>query len=123
MGAQCIRRPLKPTASIRDYADKNSCLMFGPDTPNTNPYNPSSIPDVLDIMTTKDLPCLLHLTWCSAMSSDHFPVIIDNACHSSFQHSPDRPDLRRTDWANFQTHLEAEILFKPELYDEMAINT
>jgi hypothetical protein len=33
---------------LRDYADGNSCLIFGPDTPSTNPYNPSVTPDVLD---------------------------------------------------------------------------
>jgi hypothetical protein len=25
----------------RVYADENPCLIFGPDTPTTNPYNPS----------------------------------------------------------------------------------
>jgi len=40
---------------LRDYADENSCLIFGPDTPTTNPYNPSATPDVLDIAVTKDL--------------------------------------------------------------------
>jgi hypothetical protein len=29
---------------LRDYADENSCLIFGPDTPTTNPYNPSATP-------------------------------------------------------------------------------
>jgi hypothetical protein len=41
---------------LRDYADGNSCLIFGPDTPTTNPYNPSATPDVLDIAVTKNLP-------------------------------------------------------------------
>jgi len=27
---------------LRDYADEKSCLIFGPDTPTTNPYNPSA---------------------------------------------------------------------------------
>jgi hypothetical protein len=26
----------------RDYADENSCLISGPDTPTTNPYNSST---------------------------------------------------------------------------------
>ena len=26
---------------LRDYADSNSCLIFGPEFPTTNPYNPS----------------------------------------------------------------------------------
>jgi len=34
---------------LRDYADENSCLIFGPDAPNTNPYRSNATPDVLDI--------------------------------------------------------------------------
>ena len=56
---------------FRDYADENSCLIFGPDTPTTNPYNPSATPDVLDIAVTKDVPFQVYLTSCSALSSDH----------------------------------------------------
>ena len=37
---------------------------------------------------------------------------------STFQHPPDRPDFRRTDWTNFQTHLEDKIPFDPELQTE-----
>jgi len=40
---------------LRDYADENSCLIFGPDTPTTNTYNPLVTPDVLEIVTTKNL--------------------------------------------------------------------
>ena len=40
-------------SELRDYADENSCLIFGPDTPTTNLYNPSATPDVLDIAVTK----------------------------------------------------------------------
>ena len=29
---------------IRDYADENPCLIFGPGTPTTKPYNPSATP-------------------------------------------------------------------------------
>jgi hypothetical protein len=43
-------------------------------------------------------------------------------CRSSFQNPPDRPDFRRTDWANFQTHLEDQIPFNPELHNEMDID-
>jgi hypothetical protein len=108
---------------LRDYADGNSYLIFGPDTPTTNPYNPSSTPDVLDIAVTKDLPFPVYLTSCSALSSDHLPVLIDTACHSSFHQLPDRPNFRRTDWANFQTHLEDQMPFDPELHNGMAIDT
>ena len=41
---------------LRDYADGNSCLIFGPDSPNTNPYNTSATPYVLDNVITVDLP-------------------------------------------------------------------
>jgi hypothetical protein len=101
---------------LRDYADKNSCLIFGPDNATTNPYNPSATPNVLDILITNDLSSPVYLTSCSALSSDHLPVLIDTTCRSSFQHPPDRPDFRRTLWANFQTHLEDQIPFNPELY-------
>ena len=86
---------------LRDYADENSCLIFGPDTPTTNKYNPSATPDVLDIAVTKDIPFPLYLTSCSALSLDHLPVLIDTACHSFFHHTPVRTNFRRTDWANF----------------------
>jgi endonuclease/exonuclease/phosphatase family metal-dependent hydrolase len=82
---------------LRDYVDENSCLIFGPGSPTTNPYNSSAIPNVLDIVIVKELPFPVYLTSCSALSSDHLPVLIDTVCRSSFQHPPDRPDFRRTD--------------------------
>ena len=122
---QCQTRGLELAAEhviLRDYADKNSCLIFGPDTPTTNPYNPSATPDVLDIMKTKRLTSLMYLTVCSALSSDHLPVLIDTMCCSSFKHPPDRPDFRHTEWANFQTHLEDQIPLNLELHNGMAID-
>jgi len=108
---------------LRDYADENSCLIFGPDFPTTNPYNPSATPDDLDMVITKNLASPVYLTSCSALSSYHLPVLIDTTCRSSFQHPPDRPDCRRTDWVNFQTHLEDQIPFHPELHNGIAIDT
>ena len=102
---------------IRDYADENSCLIFGPDTPTTNPYSPSATPDVLDIAMTKDLPFPVYLTSCSALSSDHLPVLIDTACRSSFHQSPDRPNFRRTDLANFRP--KWKIIFRSIWYYTM----
>jgi hypothetical protein len=52
---------------LRDCADGNSCLIFGPDTPITNPYNPSVTPDGLDIVLTQNLSFLVYLTSCSAL--------------------------------------------------------
>jgi len=98
-------------------------LICGPDSPTTNPYNPSATPDVLDIVITKKLSFPVYLTSCSALSLDHLLVLIDTVCRSSFHHPPDHPDFRRTDWANFQTHLEDLIPFDLELHNEMAIDT
>jgi len=82
---------------LREYADGTSCLIFGPGSPTTNPYNPLVTPDVLDIVITKNLSFAVYLTSCSALSSDHLPVLIDTSCSSSFHNPPDRPDFRRTD--------------------------
>ena len=92
-------------------------------SPNHNPFETSATPDVLNIVITKKLSTLVYLTSWSALSSDHLPVLIDTTCHSSFHHPPNRCDFRRTDWANFQTHLEDQIPFDPELNNEMAIDT
>jgi hypothetical protein len=108
---------------LRDYADENSCLSFGPVSPTIIPYNPSATPDVLDIIITRHLPFSVHLTSCSALSSDNLPVLIDTVSRSSFQYPRVRPDYRRTDWANFKAHLEAEILFSTQLHNDMAIDT
>jgi hypothetical protein len=108
---------------LRDYADGNSCLICGPASPTTIPYNPLATPDVLDIVITKNRIFPVYLTSCSVLSSDHLPVLIDATCRSSFQHPRDRPDFRRTDWYNLQTHLEDQIPFDPELHDGMAIDT
>ena len=108
---------------LRDYADGNSCLIFGPDFPTTNPFNPLVNTDVLNIVITKNLSFPVHLISCSALSSDHLQVIIDTSCRSSFHNLPDRPDFRRTDWASFQTQLEELIPFDSELPNEMAIDT
>jgi hypothetical protein len=35
---------------LRDYDDRNACLIFGPDSPTTVPYQQNTNPDVLDIV-------------------------------------------------------------------------
>jgi hypothetical protein len=35
---------------LHDYADRNSCLIYGPDSPTTAPYTHNATPDVLDIV-------------------------------------------------------------------------
>ena len=71
----------------------------------------------------KDFRFPVYRTSCSALSSDHLLVLTDSTCRSSFQHTPNRPDFRRTDWANIQVHLEDQIPFDPELHNGMAIDT
>jgi hypothetical protein len=46
---------------LRDYAYRNSGLIYGPDSPTTAPYTHNATPDVLDTAVVKDfvLPLLL----------------------------------------------------------------
>jgi hypothetical protein len=108
---------------LLDYADKNSCWIFGMDNPITNTYNTLATPDILDIVIIKSLNSPVYCTLCSALSSYHFPVLIKTTCRSYFQHPPDRPDFRSSEWANFQTHLEDQIPFELELHNWMTIQT
>jgi hypothetical protein len=108
---------------LGDYARRNSCLIYGPDSPTTLPYNSSATPDVLHIVITKDLTFPVYLTACSALSSDHLPVLIDTTCRSSFRNLPARSDYRRTDWVKFQASLEERLPSTPLLPNEVEINT
>jgi len=67
--------------------------------------DPSNLPPA-EIVITKYLSFPVYLASCSALSSEHLPVLINTACRSSAHLPPDRPDFRRTAWANFATHLE-----------------
>ena len=102
---------------LRDYANKNSCLIYGLKTPTTIPYNPSATPDVLDNVIKKDLVTPVYLTTCSATG---LGSLIDMQYRSSFLSPPDRPDLRRTEWSKFQACLEAGLLNNPDLLNEAA---
>ena len=106
-----------------NYSDENSCLIFEPVIPNTNPYNPSSTPDYFDIVIARDLPFLVYLTSYSPLSLDQLPVLIDTTFRSFFQYPRDRHDFRRTDWINFQTHMEDDIPFDLELHNGVSIDT
>jgi hypothetical protein len=39
---------------LRDYFIRNTCLIYGPDSPITAPYTHNATPDVLDIVVVKD---------------------------------------------------------------------
>jgi hypothetical protein len=69
---------------LHDYDSGNSYLIYGPNSPTTLPYNCSATPYVLDIVITKDLTFPVYLTACSALSSDHLPVLIDQRADHPF---------------------------------------
>jgi hypothetical protein len=87
---------------LRNYTDRNSCLIYGPDTPSTACYTHNATPDFFDIVVAKDFVLPVHLTVCTALSSDHLPILIDTSCRSSFHNLPNGPDFTRMDWAAFQ---------------------
>ena len=62
------RLTTRPGKLLRNYADVNYCLIFGPDTATTNTYNPSVTLDALDIAIAKDFPFSVYMTSCSALS-------------------------------------------------------
>jgi hypothetical protein len=108
---------------LSDCANENSCLIYEPDAPTTIPYNSSAIPDVLGIVLTKDLATPVYLTTCSALSSDHLPVLIDTRYGSPFLNLPDRPDCRWTDWVKFQGCLEERLPSTPKLRNGVETDT
>jgi hypothetical protein len=66
---------------LYDYANRNSCLVYGPDSPTTNPYASNATPHVLDIVIVKDFVLPVHLTvamrsgritYSSTRSAEHF---------------------------------------------------
>jgi hypothetical protein len=65
----------------------------------------------------------VYLTACSALSSDHLPVLIDTTCRSFFRNLQARPHYRRTDWVKFQPTLEERLPSTPLLPNEGEIDT
>jgi hypothetical protein len=106
---------------LRDYADINFCLIYGPDSPTTAPYTHNATCDVLDIVV-KDFVLPVQLSVCAALSSDHLPILIDTSCRSSFHNLPDRSEFTRTDWAAFQTCFEHRLPGNHVVVDEEAID-
>jgi hypothetical protein len=96
-------------ALLRDYANRNACLIYGPDSPTTVPYQQNANPDILDIVVVKDFVLPVHLTVCPALSSDHPPVLTDTTCRTSFRNLLDRPDFKRLDWVAFQACLQGRL--------------
>jgi hypothetical protein len=49
-------------------------------------------------------------------------MLIEKPCRSLFPNPLNRPDLRKTDWSNFQACLEAGLPSNPDLPNEVAID-
>jgi hypothetical protein len=88
---------------LRDYANRNSCLICGLDSPTTAPYT-RCYPRrpwysfCQGLCPTGASVCRFV---CSALSFDHLPILIDTTCQSSFQNLLDLPDVMRMDWSAF----------------------
>ena len=72
-------------APLSVFATMKSNFVCGPDVPTTVPSYPTHTPDVLDIVVVKDFVLPVNLTVCSALSSDHFLVIVNIHGRASFQ--------------------------------------
>jgi hypothetical protein len=110
-------------ALLRDYANRNACLIYVPEFPTTVPYQQTAKPDVLDIVLVKDFVLPLHLTVCPALSSDDLLVLIDTTCRTSFRNLLDRPDFKRMDLVAYQACLEDRFPGNPSVNDEQAIDS
>jgi hypothetical protein len=88
------------------------------------PHAHNDTPDVLEIVFVKVFVVPVHLAVCSALRSDHLPILIDNMCRSSFQNLLDRPDFTRMDWAAFQACLDDRLRLpgNPVVNDEEEID-
>jgi hypothetical protein len=116
------RLPTAMISLLRENAIRSTCFIYGQDSPTTAPYTHNATPDVLDIVVVKDFVLQVYLTVCSALSSDHLPILIDTTCRSSFQNLLDRPDFTRMDWAAFQACLNDRLPRNPVVNDEAEID-
>jgi hypothetical protein len=66
---------------------------------------------------TTVLPSCVALASCSALSSDHLPVLIDTGCRSTFHNRPEQSNVKHTYWANCHTQLVAQIPLIPKLHN------
>jgi hypothetical protein len=87
-----------------------------PDHASLHTHN--ATPDALYIVIVKDFVQPVHLSVCSALSSDHLPILIDITCRSSFQNLLDRPDITRMDWGSFQACVKGRLPGNPVVNDK-----
>jgi hypothetical protein len=67
---------------LRDYANRNICLIHGPDSPTSAPFTENATPDVLDTVVVKDFVLPVHLF---VLHSAYLRILIDTTCRPSFQ--------------------------------------
>jgi hypothetical protein len=91
-------------------------------TPEPQFPTDNATPDVLDTVIVKDFVQPVHLSVCSALSSDHLPILIDTICRTSFQNLLDRHDFPRMEWGAIQAWLEDRFLGNPEANGEGEVN-
>lgn len=98
---------------LHDFSIRHHCDVHGPTSHTYNPYVRASRTDVLDIVITKDISFQFDLTVCVALSSDHYPVILDAHCRASFKAPLTRHDQRRVNWDDFKSAVEDNITGNP----------
>jgi hypothetical protein len=103
-----------------DYANRNSCLAYRPDSPTTITDISIAAPDILVIAVMKGIVLTVHMKVYHAQSSDHLPVLIYSICRALFHDPLDRPNFSRTDWATIQASFEARLLGNLVVHDEEA---
>jgi hypothetical protein len=102
-----------------DYANRNSSLVYGTDSPTTNPYNSNATPNVLDIVIVKDFVLPVHLTVCQALSSDHHLSSPTQYVEHLFTTHRTTPTSR--EWTG-PASLEAGLPGNPAVNDKEGIN-
>jgi hypothetical protein len=103
---------------LRDYANRKTCSIYGPNSPTTVPYTQNATSNILDVEVVKVVVLPVYLNICSALSSDHLPVLIDDTRRSFFQNLLDRPEFKRMDWAAFHAFLDDRLPGNPVVNDE-----
>jgi hypothetical protein len=103
--------------SLHDYGKENFCLTYGPGNPAMVLYLFSATTNVLDILVTKDLVLLIHL------SAIHSIWISCETLHvSCLQHVLGHADFKQMDRATFQAGVEDTIQDNPAAPDKTAFD-
>jgi hypothetical protein len=88
---------------LRDYANRNPCMICGPKFPTMAPNTHNKPPDILDKVVVKVFVLAVHLTVCPPLNSDHLTVLNDAIYKSSFQNLLYCPASR--EWTRLHSRL------------------